>query len=135
MSYTLGSNGYVTRTEDGAAIPPDSANADYREYLSWVAAGNTASAHVQASLRQIASLSFRKRFPSQEMAAITVAAAQYSAAGHPELQILIDNLSAARFVDLDAGETQAGVASLLGLNLITQGTADALLANGTVQEL
>lgn len=32
----------VFRTTDSAWIPCDEANADYRDFLAWVAAGNTA---------------------------------------------------------------------------------------------
>lgn len=42
MSYKLLSGGAVRRLADGAAVPPDPLNGDYREYLAWVAAGNTA---------------------------------------------------------------------------------------------
>ena len=34
----------IQRIEDGACIPTDPANADYREYLAWVADGNTPEA-------------------------------------------------------------------------------------------
>lgn len=32
----------IFRTTDSAWIPCDEANADYQDYLAWVAAGNTA---------------------------------------------------------------------------------------------
>ena len=35
---------FILRKEDGAWIPKDETNKDYREYLAWVAAGNTAEA-------------------------------------------------------------------------------------------
>tara|TARA_R100000152_G_C6755715_1_gene179453 strand:+ start:1238 stop:1402 length:165 start_codon:yes stop_codon:yes gene_type:complete len=34
----------ITRITDGASIPVDVDNADYAEYLEWVAEGNTADA-------------------------------------------------------------------------------------------
>ena len=36
----------VIRTEDGACIPPDSANRDYAEYLKWVEDGGVADPYV-----------------------------------------------------------------------------------------
>jgi len=41
MSYQLKSEG-VTRLADGANVPEDTRNADWREYLKWVAEGNVA---------------------------------------------------------------------------------------------
>jgi hypothetical protein len=43
-AYQLIASGGVRREADGAAIPADPRNADWREYLAWVAAGNTADA-------------------------------------------------------------------------------------------
>ncbi|MFV8529499.1 DUF4376 domain-containing protein [Ralstonia pseudosolanacearum] len=42
MEYQFGSNDTVVRLDDNAIIPADPDNADYREYLAWVEAGNTA---------------------------------------------------------------------------------------------
>jgi len=39
-----GKQSCVTRKSDGASIPFNPENADYQEYLEWVAAGNTADA-------------------------------------------------------------------------------------------
>ncbi len=35
-------NSYVIRQSDGALIPPDENNADWRDYLAWCVAGNAA---------------------------------------------------------------------------------------------
>ena len=40
-AYTVKLNGMIQRASDGAWIPPDLRNADYREYQDWIAAGNT----------------------------------------------------------------------------------------------
>jgi hypothetical protein len=39
--YEIKINGYIFRRSDGAWIPTDTGNADYREYLNWLAEGNT----------------------------------------------------------------------------------------------
>lgn len=39
--YMLRADGYITRTIDGASIPPDQHNVDYRDFLAWLAGGNT----------------------------------------------------------------------------------------------
>ena len=40
--YQLSRGDHVIRLADAAQIPPDPLNRDYRRYLEWVAAGNTA---------------------------------------------------------------------------------------------
>ena len=39
--YQLNNLGGVTRVADGASIPEDINNRDWRDYLAWVAEGNT----------------------------------------------------------------------------------------------
>lgn len=41
MTYRLTQFENITRTADGASIPPDPANTDYQAYQAWLAAGNT----------------------------------------------------------------------------------------------
>lgn len=41
-TYKLNAMGGVQRLSDGAFIPEDGRNADWRAYLEWVEAGNTA---------------------------------------------------------------------------------------------
>ena len=44
--YQLTSTDSITRTEDGACIPPDPANRDYAEYLAWVEDGGVPDPYV-----------------------------------------------------------------------------------------
>jgi hypothetical protein len=41
-TYRLRRRGHVERIEDGLFLVPDESNADWRLYLDWLAAGNTA---------------------------------------------------------------------------------------------
>lgn len=41
MTYQLTQSDAVIRFADGAFIPPDPANTDYRAYLGWLNDGNT----------------------------------------------------------------------------------------------
>lgn len=40
--YKLNSSGSIVRIADGATIPEDLGNSDYRDYLDWTASGNVA---------------------------------------------------------------------------------------------
>ena len=46
MTYTLTPGSSVIRDADGASIPHDQGNKDYREYLAWLKAGNTPTPYV-----------------------------------------------------------------------------------------
>jgi len=39
--YQLAQGDTILRTSDGAYIPPDPGNTDYRNYQAWLKAGNT----------------------------------------------------------------------------------------------
>jgi len=44
--YTNQFGTFIVRTSDGAEIPTDTNNTDYKEYLAWVAAGNVAQPYI-----------------------------------------------------------------------------------------
>jgi hypothetical protein len=85
-------------------------------------------------IRRIAPLAFRRRLPDATRGAITLAAAAAMAQGSATLQVFLDDLAAARFVDLDDPATVGGVAALQAAGLITPQQATALLAAGTAAE-
>lgn len=50
MSYQLTANSSILRQADGASIPADPLNSDYREFIAWVEAGNTPEPYVPPAL-------------------------------------------------------------------------------------
>jgi hypothetical protein len=44
--YQLTATDCITRTKDGACIPPEPGNRDYAEYLAWCEAGGVADPYV-----------------------------------------------------------------------------------------
>lgn len=86
------------------------------------------------AVRVIAPLAFRRRLAAPLRASITLAASAAMEQGDAALQVFLDDLAAARMVDLDDPATVAGVAALQAASLITQEQATALLANGTAGE-
>jgi len=46
MDYQLTATEIILRLEDGANIPPDPANIDYQQYLSWLDEGNKPEPYV-----------------------------------------------------------------------------------------
>lgn len=88
------------------------------------------------AIRVIAPLAFRRRLSMERRQQITLAAAQALAATPPNaaLQTWLDDLVAARQIDLDNPETLAGVALLQSAGLLTEAEAAALLADGTPDE-
>jgi hypothetical protein len=51
--YQLTATACIIRLADGACIPPDPANRDYADYLTWVAAGNAAHPAPGPSLQSL----------------------------------------------------------------------------------
>jgi hypothetical protein len=73
--YQLNGN-TILRLDDGACIPRDEGNADYRAYEAWLAAGNTPDP--APSLDAADTLALKKAAREQAVAAISVT----TAAGH-----------------------------------------------------
>jgi hypothetical protein len=46
MVYSLTNDSSVIRDADGACIPPDDRNADWKDYQAWLGAGNTPTPYV-----------------------------------------------------------------------------------------
>jgi hypothetical protein len=46
MTYQLTSTASILRQADGASIPADPLNSEYREFLAWCEAGNTPAPYV-----------------------------------------------------------------------------------------
>lgn len=84
--------------------------------------------------RRITPLAFRRRLPMVKRHAITLAASAAMEQGDATLQTFLDDLAAARYVDLDDPEVVAGVAALQAAGLLTPDQAAALLADGTKDE-
>jgi len=103
---------------DGAFAPPEAAPAAPR-------------------IRAIRTWAFRRRLPVATRQTITLAAAAAMRATPPDatLQTWLDDLSSTNTALLDDAELQAGVAALLGAGLITHAERDALLADGTAEEV
>lgn len=76
--YQLTQSGDVVLRSDGASIPAVTANADYQEYLAWIAAGNTPDPAaprpvVYSGLRQIDARIRTKSAASTELYRATLA--------------------------------------------------------------
>lgn len=72
----------VTRLSDGASIPMSEGNRDYREYLEWVAAGNTpepefTSAEILANAKEAKRTEVRTAYELDAGADVTVGAIVY----------------------------------------------------------
>lgn len=85
-------------------------------------------------IRRITALAFRWRLGIERRRAITLAASAAMEGGDATLQVFLDDLSAAGSINLDAAQTQEGVALLTRAGLLDAAEAEALLADGTIEE-
>lgn len=126
MNYKLQSNGYVVRLEDGAWIPPDAGNADWRAFQEWLAERNTPQAAdppppLPASSYVVPLATFIERVSDADYLAVT-AAAQTDAT----IARWLDLIRAAGSIDLLSEAATQAKAYLVSKSLLMQASADAI---------
>lgn len=96
----------------------------------WVLLDGTPAPPAAQQRRVLTPLEFRRRFTAAEQLAITLAASRGLERDDATLQVWLDNLSAARDVDLENPELAAGLALLVGLGLLASERVPELLDTG-----
>jgi hypothetical protein len=109
--YQLTSGKQILRLADGAFIPPTQENADYRDYIAWVAKGNAPDAVPVPAVtkpQSIPATAFLNRF------SLTAKTMLFAAAGRdPNMLQLVVTAAAAGIINLADPDVQAGVNSLV----------------------
>lgn len=125
MSYKLQNNGYVIRLLDGAWIPPEQGNADWRDYQDWLAEGNEPQPADPPPPPPpvINGADFLARVTDDEYAAVISAAN-----ANPMLGRWLDILRMRGSIDVSSEATQRAKAYLIAQYVLTQGRADEIFA-------
>ena len=125
MAYKLAQSG-VRRLADGACIPPDERNADWRDYQAWLEAGNTPEASdpppPDPNARRVHPYYFRLRFTQAQRIAIATST-------DPAVIDLRDGFAAADTIGLDDRRTVDGLQLLVLKGLISADDVPKLLAD------
>jgi hypothetical protein len=112
----------ILRTADGASIPTKRGNKDYRNYLDWVAAGNTADpASVIPNPTNIPAIAFLLRFQTSERGPVAQACM-----GNAQLFIGL-MLIVSGSADLTGTVVQNWLNALVTAGALTAGRATAIL--------
>jgi hypothetical protein len=115
--------GVVRRVLDGAFIPADERNRDYRVYLAWVRAGNTADpAPASPTPTTITAGAFLARFTAAEQAAV-----QQVCLASPQLMLGLTTGLAVGEIDLTGSNLATWMAGLVAAGAITQARATAIV--------
>jgi hypothetical protein len=135
MSYTIHSDGTITRHADGFRFSADDRLDEFREYAAWLAKGNAPDVDsTPAPLpRLVTCAEFRARFTTAEMAAILQFA--YSGAGDVTAAMLLLKLKTSTEIDLDSPEVESGLAYLTAKGCIAAGRAAEILATSAVSSI
>ena len=125
MAYKLTISG-VQRLADGAFIPADERNADWRDYQAWLEAGNTPEASdpppPDPNARRVHPYYFRLRFTQAQRIAIATST-------DPAVIDLRDGFAAADTIGLDDRRTVDGLQLLVLKGLISADDVPKLLAD------
>jgi len=123
--YSMGENGVVLR-DDGASIPPAIENRDYREFLEWVAAGNTPDPYVPPPTLPVTifdGATFLSRVTDDEYAAIT-------ASSNVQVRRWLDIFRLRGEIDVTGETALRAKAGLVALGLLTAERAEVIFATG-----
>ncbi len=126
MTYTLTHENGVLRDTDGAFIPADPANADWRSYQAWLAAGNTpnpAPAVIPPPVR-LTFLQFLALFTQAEQTALIGSA-------DPQMKLFILEAAGTGDITLDDPRVKAGLDYAVSLGFITAAREARILAGQT----
>ena len=108
-AYQLTSGTSVLRTSDGASIPPDPANVDFRTYLVWLSNGNTPDPALIPPMPMVLDIcSFYLRFTAAEQLAM-----QTVASGAPSVALSMTLWSAQGWIDLTSSAMQSWLSGLV----------------------
>lgn len=115
MSYTLTAGSSIVRDADGATIPADTANSDYRDYLAWRGTGGVPTPYTPPPvLRQIPTSDFVARFTLTEQAAVWAACAANAPLGAGLTTGLANG-----YINLDGPTVTAWLQGLVAAGAIT----------------
>jgi hypothetical protein len=125
MSYKLTTNAAFAaiRVSDGALIPYDPGNVDYRGYLAWLNEANTPlpADPIPTPTPTLTRLEFMDRFTGEEEDAIY-------ASNIPAIKRAVRRMEVASFIDVTRQDTINYVNGLEALGLIGPGRAAVILA-------
>jgi hypothetical protein len=122
--YSISGFGGIIRTSDGASIPIDVQNSDYRDYLQWEADGGVADPYEPPPPPSVISVSdFWGRFTGPEQTAIMTAAVS-----NPAISGAMAFAAVIGRVDLLSGPiVSSWTTNLVAAGLITSARRTAIL--------